>query len=530
MSTIDIIIVFLYLGVVLFIGFWVGKGNKTQEDYFVAGRSMGWIPVALSVAATTISANGFIGNPGRASVEGIQSIMQTITTPLACFIAASITVPVFYQLKISSIYEYMEMRFGKYSRNLAVLQFYINSLIQTSSMVFIPALIIQMITGWELNLIVPIIVLCTIVYTIAGGIKAVIWTDAIQMVVMWGGMIAVLIAAVSKTGLGLSGAVQLAADAGKYDAFIFTTDLTKTNGFLAAIFGVFMWTRYYCFDQVQMQRILTSKSIKGIKRSLLSSSIIINVMVMILLFVGTILFTFYNGRTFASQNEVMIDFILNNLPVGIVGLVVSATFAAAMSSVDSLLNSMTTVFTKDIYEIYIAKEKNKTLTLKQTMVISMVLGVIIILIVIFGFNGTVKSVLDVVGKYISYFSGPALGAFSLAIFTKKANDKGTALGFLVGFVSGYYIAITLKTSWLVNPAIGCFITVVFGLIFSNIFKSDKTEDEIEQYTAKGLRSKLLKENRTTEDGISLLPFSVDKYAIGMLVFFFAQYVFLAMIR
>lgn len=255
-----------------------------------------------------------------------------------------------------------------------------------------------------------------------------------------------------------------------------------------------------------------------------------NLMYFLFLFVGGILFVFYQGQPFETSNEIMIGFILNELPVGVVGLIVAAVFAAAMSSVDSLLNSMTTVFTKDIYEKYVAKEKKQESSLKMTMTISAVLGVIIIFIVIVGFGGTVKSVIDVVGGYISYFAGPALGAFLLAIFTKKANDKGTGTGFLIGFVLGYIIAKTYGTSWLVNPAIGCTITFVCGYILSCVFKSNKSQESIEPYTVRGLKAKLMAEGKDNEDGVSVLPFKVDKYAVSLLVIFLAQYVILAIIR
>lgn len=533
MSMIDGIIVIIYLVAMMAIGFVVGKGNKTQEDYFLGGRSMPWLPVALSVAATTISANGFIGNPGRAYSEGIISYMQNATIPLACFIAAYITAPMFYHLRVSSLYEYMEMRMGRISRLLTVCQFFINSLLQVSSMVFIPALMLQMVTGWSLNVVVPIIVLCAIVYTIAGGIKAVIWTDAIQMIIMWGGLIFIFFNIVQGTGLGFSGTLAEAAAAGKFDCFDFTTDLTVTNSFLASCLGIFMWTRYFCFDQAQMQRVLTSKSMLGLKKSFFSGAVVMNVMTFIMLFLGALLFVYYdNGaRQFETANEIMINFILNDLPVGVVGLVVAAVFAAAMSSVDSLLNSMTTVFTKDIYEQYFTKSKEKTtLTLKQTMYVSLGLGIVIIFIVILGFSGTVKSVLDVVGTYISYFGGPALGSFLLAMLTRKANDKGTAIGFLAGLVLGFAIATTYSISWLITPAIGCIITMVVGYALSFVFKSNKTEEEIEPLTLMGMRKQLIAKNKIMEDGVSVIPFKMDKYCVALLVLFFAQYVFLAFIR
>ncbi len=525
MSTIDAIIVVVYLAAMMFVGYFVGKDNESQEDYFLAGRSMHWLPVMLSISATMISANSFVGGPGWAYTDGIRPFVQNITVPLACFFAIWFAVPVFYHLRLSSVYEYMEKRMGGgWTRNLAVAQFFINALIQVSSMVFIPSLIIQTITGWNLSVIVTLVVLCAIIYTIMGGIKAVIWTDAIQMVVLWTGIIIILVTAFQSTGLSVTDTLAVAAEAGHYQLFDFSTDITVTNTFLASCFGIFMWTRYFCFDQAQIQRILTSSSVRGIKRSFLTSSIMMNVMFLLMLFVGTILFVYYGGKEFATSNEIMIGFILNDLPVGILGLIIAAVFAAAMSSVDSLLNSMTTVFTKDIYEKYFAKEKNVALSLRDTMIVTCVLGVFVIAIVILGFSDSVSSVLNMVGRYVSYFSGPALGSFLLAMFTKKANDKGTFVGFLFGFGIGFYIATTYGISWLINPFIGCTLTVIFGLIFSSIIPASKEGAEAEKYTAKGIRQSIIDSGKTSEDGVSLLPFSIDKYGIGILVFFILQYV------
>ena len=246
-----------------------------------------------------------------------------------------------------------------------------------------------------------------------------------------------------------------------------------------------------------------------------------NVLYFFMLLVGIFLWRFYNGIEFENSNQVMIGFILNEMPLVITGLIIAGTFAAAMSSVDSLLNSMTTVFIKDIYEKYFYKGKEEV-SLRVTMIISSLFGVVIIFIVIFAFGGTVKSVLDTVGMYISYFTGPACAAFLLAMFTKKANDKGVALGFVIGFASSYFLIRSLGTFWLWNPAIGCFITLVLGYVFSLLIKADKPEESILEYTAFGMRKKLLEEGTIEEDGVSIVPFKLDKYGIIILCFFILQ--------
>lgn len=529
-STIDSMIIVIYILGMLVVGYYVGKDNETSEDFFLAGRSMPWLPISLSVAATMISANSFIGAPGWAYGSGLAPFMVNITVPLAIFFAFFASTPVIYELKVTSVYEYMEYRLGPISRLLTVGQFFINSLIQVSSMVFIPALILQTITGWSLQVIVPLIVTAAIIYTILGGIKAVIWTDVVQTIIVWGGMILVVFMAISKMDMGLFETLGQAKAAGKFEVFDFAFSLNKTNAFWASLIGgTVMWVRYFSFDQAQIQRILTASSMKGVKKSFLSSAFIMNIMYFITLAIGLILWVFYGGKAFDSSNGIMIGFILEELPIGTVGLIIAGAFAAAMSSVDSLLNSLTTVFIKDIYEKYFFKGEGEV-SLKLTTTISAVFGLIIIFFVILGFGGTVKSVLDVVGKYISYFSGPACGAFLLAMFTKKANDKGVAVGFIISMILTYTIAKGVGTSWLWNPAIGATLSVTIGYLASMVLPATKQEEDIVQYTAQGMRAKLIAEGRTEEDGVSILPFTMDKYAKIALIFFLSQYVFLALIN
>ena len=257
-SAIDITIVIVYLLIMLGVGYLSGKNNKTQDDYFLAGHSMPWIPVALSVAATMISANGFIGGPGWAYTSGMAPVMVNITVPLAVCFALSITTPVFYRMKVTSVYEYMGKRMGKYTRALTILQFFINSIIQISSMIYIPVLIFQKITGISFYVLVPFVVITALLYTLMGGIKAVIWTDSIQMIVVIGSVILIMYMAVKGCGLSLLDTLSVAKESGRLNTLDFSMDITKENTFWASLIGgSVMWIRYFCFDQSQVQRVLT---------------------------------------------------------------------------------------------------------------------------------------------------------------------------------------------------------------------------------------------------------------------------------
>lgn len=528
-SAIDTFIIIVYILGVLVLGWHLGKSNESSDDYYLASRSMRWLPVALSVAASMISANGFIGGPGWAYSAGIKPFMVNIGVPLAIVFVMLTSVPLFYNLRLTTVYEYVELRLGVKTRVIAVIGFLANSIIQVSSMIFVPALFLNTLTGWDIWILIPLVVLTSISYTLIGGIKADIWTDVVQFIIMWFALIFIIILILNGIGLGLFDTLNLAKEAGKLNALDFTLNLSDTNAFWATLIGgTFMWIRYFGFDQVQVQRILTSKSIKGVKRSFVTSAVLMNAMYFIFMIVGVLLFEFYHGRTFESENGIMIDFITNYLPVGVVGVVIAGLFAAAMSSIDSLLNSMSAVFVRDIYERFFAKDKGKT-TLKQSVMISAIWAIVIMFFTFIGFIGSTRSVLAVVGSYIAYISGPMCGVFFLALFTKKANDNGVVAGIIVGFAATLFIGITYSVSWIWLPAIGLILTFLSGYVSSLVLPTGKSIDSIRPYTVLGQRRQIIESGQTKENGVSILPLQIDRYILIGFVFFLLQYALLAWI-
>lgn len=164
------------------------------------------------------------------------------------------------------------------------------------------------------------------------------------------------------------------------------------------------------------------------------------------------------------------------------------------------------------------------------MLITVVIGILMTLVILIGFNGSVQSILALVGSYISYFAGPAAGAFILAMFTKRANDKGTAIGIVAGFILGFLVSKSFQVNWLWNPIIGAIITLIFGYIISVLIGKTKKDEELLEYTAMGIRKKLIKEGKEKENGISILPFSFGKSEIIVFSFFILQYVLLYFIQ
>ena len=327
MSIIDLGIIVIYLGGLLYMGVRLGRGNETQEDYFVAGRSMGWMPVALSIAATTISGNGLIGGPGWSYQSGMKAFMLNASIPLVLAIVCCWFLPFLYHIRVTSCYEYLQKRFGEKSRILGAAGFLVTALIQVSSMVYIPSLIISQLTGWDIRFILVLIVIISTGYTLLGGIKAVIWTDAIQMAVVWGGLFAIVFLALQNLDIGFWDTIQVAREAGKLTALDFSLSLEAENGFFVTLLGGgILWMQYYMADQSQVQRMFAAKSVKVVKRSLLTSGILMNTMYFLFMIIGFIMFSVYNGQVFKNTNQVMIQFIADQVPVGVMGCIYCRNF------------------------------------------------------------------------------------------------------------------------------------------------------------------------------------------------------------
>lgn len=529
MSVIDFIIIVIYLGVLLGLGARLNKKNETQDDYFIAGRSMAWLPVALSVAATTISGNGLIGGPGWSYQSGLRAFMQNASIPLVLAIVCSCFLPFLYHIRITSCYEYLQKRFGAVSRTLGAGGFLITALIQVSSMVYIPSLIISQLTGWNIKVVLVIIVIVSTIYTLLGGIKAVIWTDVIQMVVVWGSLIAIVILALRSLDINFGDTIQAAREAGKLNALNFSTDLKVENGFWVTLLGGgIMWMQYYTSDQSQVQRLFAAKSVKEVKRSLLTSGILMNTMYFLFMIIGLIMYSVFQGRAFENTNQVMIQFIADQIPIGVMGCVIAGIFAAAMSSVDSLLNSMATVFIKDIYEKWILKGK-KSASLEISKYFTLAMAGLVVLFAAFGFANTTASILAVVGSYISYLCGAILGMFLLGMLTKKANDFGVSIGFAAGVLGTIILSKVYPVNYLWYNVTGLVITMIVGYLVS-LLKPEGKRLQVEQYTLLGCRKEIRIRSKQDESLLEEMPCRLDKYTGGLIMFFVIQYIILGIFK
>ena len=479
--------------------------------------------MACSIAVSTISANGFVGGPGWCYTSGMIAVMNQFMIPIVLVVACNYVVPFMYNLKVTSCYEYIEKRFGTKTHLLSTIGYLAAAAALLSGFVYIPSLFVQKVTGWSLVVIVPIIVVVVILYTMAGGLKAVVWTDAVQIVVLWGGLFGVIWFGLSMQGLTFADVFNNARESGMLNALDFSADLGLENGFWVAVFGgAAMWLQYFAADQTQLQRMIAAKSIRSVKTSIVTGGIMTNVLYFLFMIVGLILISFYGGRTFESSNDVMIIYILEEIPAGLLGLIIAAVFAAAMSSIDSVLNSMTTVFIKDIYEKHISKDGREA-SVKLSTAFTGLFGVITIIIVLLGFSGTTSSVLATVGSYAGYVAGSLLSVFLLAMFTEKANDLGTAIGFIAGLAVTCAVSFT-SVNWLWYYLVGAVVSYVVGYVASCFV--GKNKEGVHELTIRGQREAMIAKGTTEEGGVSLLPGKMDKYAWILIGFFVIQVIVL----
>lgn len=485
MSLVDWIVVGVYFIFTIGLGIFVGNKTNNTSDFFSGGKSFKWWAIGLSVMATQISAITFIGAPGWAYEDGLKPLVLNLNIPIVMWYLGGTFIPFFYNLGIVSIYEYIENRFGKTMRVFLVITYILKMLLVIGSIVYIPSLLLSRITGMSITITILLIVVVSIFYTALGGIQTVIWTDVFQMVALWIGIIISIITALKLTPYSFKEILDIARVNDKLISLDFNYSMRVANTFWAGIIGGgILHLAYFGVDQTQVQRVLTAKSIKNAKYSLWFSGVFSVIQMFLFLLIGIILYVFYNGKEFVNLNDVYIKFALENIPKGYLGVIISAIFAATMSSIDSSLNSMTTVFIKDIYNPYLLKKDSKISEMNLTKIITVVFGVLIAYCAL-NMSNSNSSILETISKYGSYLLGATLGVFVLGMFTVKANEKGVCLGFLLGIIGTSFISSYFQIFWMWNNLVGFLISLVVGYLCSN----STIDERMKNYknTIKGLK-------------------------------------------
>lgn len=498
------------------VGIYFSLKNKSSDQFTKgSGAIPGWA-IGLSLYATFLSSNTFLGVPGKAFGGNWNAFVFSISMPFAAIIAAKLFVPFYRKTQEISAYTHLEHRFGLWARTYAVACFILTQLARMGSIFFGIALSLQALTGYDMQSIMIVVGSCIVAYTVLGGLEAVIWTEVVQAVLLTMGALSVLFILVMKIPGGVAEIVDIGMQHNKFSLGSFSPDFTTSTFWVILLYGFFINLNNFGIDQNYIQRYHTAKTEKEATKSLWIC-VAMYVPVSLLFFViGSCLFAYYqihpqmldvvklqtvterfplanseahfglaqNLKPADYGDKVMPWFMVRQVPTGLVGLIISAIMSAAMSTISSGMNSSATVFSIDIYKRYFRPDLNEKGFIRLLHIATAV----------FGFGGMAvgvsligtKSVLDVWWQLSGIFAGGMLGLFLLGIISRQTKNHtamlATAIGVLVILWMSLSGKLTDDLAYLKNPfdnnmviVIGTLTIFLTGIIITKIKKPTTTK-------------------------------------------------------
>ncbi|WP_347838456.1 sodium:solute symporter [uncultured Draconibacterium sp.] len=415
--------------------------NKTAAQFTTGGGKLpAWV-VGMSIFATFVSSISFLALPGKAYSSNWNALVFSFAIPIASILAVKFFVPLYRSMNSVSAYNFLEIRFGAWARIYASLCYILTQLMRTGAILLLLALPLNAMFGWNIKTIIVVTGIAVTLYSMLGGIQAVIWTDAIQGIILIAG--ALLCAGLLTFSMpeGPTQVFEIAAASNKFSLGSFGASLSESTFWVVLIYSLFINLQNFGIDQNFVQRYMTTSSTKKARFSTLFGSLLYLPVSLVFFYIGTALYAYYSAQphllpaelsTTGAGDKIFPFFIVNALPTGITGLLIAAIFAAGMSTVSTSVNSTATIFLSDYYKRYInhnPSEKSSMRVLHIASVIFGILGVLISLTLV-----GVESVLDAWWSLASIFSGGMLGLFLLAFMSKKVRNIDAAIGVVLGVV------------------------------------------------------------------------------------------------
>ena len=483
----DAAIVIAYLAALATVGVYFSRRQTTLDEYFVARRSMAWLPVGLSLMAALNSGIDYLMQPSATIRFGVVLLAGTSSWIFLYPWVSRVTLPFYRQLNLYTAYEFLEARFDLRVRTLAAAIFIIWRLGWMATAIYVPCLAINAATGGRADLTPMILVLGALVtlYTMLGGIQAVIWNDVIQFCVMFGGLAATIWIVQAHVPGGVPEIWRAARDAGKlslpaaipggstgaWDSvrLFFMQPMSVAAMVITMVCGRMA---SYTSDQVMVQRFQTTKSTADARRAYLINAAGDVLWMVGLSFVGFALFAYFTHHPLPVEyatDKILPYFMSQAFPTGAVGLVIAAILAASLSSVDSAINSCTSVVVVDLYNRFAfgpgtdraASPEHATAHVRVSRVATVCLGAAGTLLAM---NvSRIGTLLEIWSKVINAFSGPLFGIYLLAMFSRKATSGAVLIAGLAGSLASYYVAYHSAIGFLWPSTFGLAATVATGV-------------------------------------------------------------------
>lgn len=477
-SGIDWAVIIAYLLGMVGLSVWLGRGQSSTDDYYVGGRNLPWWAVGISTMATQSSANSFLGIPAYVALKeggGLTWLQYELAVPLAMIVVMVVLIPFFRRLELISVYEYLEMRFGRSVRLFLSGVFLISRGLATGVGVYAAAIVLAVCLGIPVWATILLIGIVTIIYDTIGGMAAVVWSDVIQMGVLLLGLVACIYYAADTVG-GLA-AVMESLPAERWHAFDPGTGLGDGAkapfwGFLLG--GFFLYASYYGVDQSQAQRELSAPTLADTKRSLVFNGLARFPMTILYIVLGIAC-----GAVYAAEPELRAavdahgnpdylvpEYILRMLPEGLRAVLIASILAAAMSSLDSALNSLSAATMRDFVESRTELSGDRLLRLGK--IVTVIWGVLITAAAFVAGSGA-QTVVEKINALGATFYGPILAAFLMGILSRRS----TARGIISGVVAGIAVNLVLKYAtptlfWMWWNLSGLVVSVLVTIVVSRL--------------------------------------------------------------
>lgn len=485
----------IYLLASVLIGVLFVKEQHTMKDFFLAGRSMGSVVVAISVMAAMFSGISYIGGPAEVFQNGAAFGWVLFSFFIATPVTTIFILPFFYRTRFITAYHYLEERFSLPVRLLGSGLFILRVLLWLGAATYAPAMALEQATGLPLEFSILVTGVLTTLYTMMGGMKAVIWTDVMQFGVLFGGQVAIVCVALGKIPGGMGEVIEVAKTHGQ-SAPAASLDPTLPYTWASILIGgAVLNLVQMATDQVAVQRYMTARDVKTAQRGLWYKLILTIPVLGLFYGTGCVLRAFYNHvpdpvatGAISKSDQILPWFVMHELPTGMAGILIAAIFAASMSTISAGLNSLASATLVDFQQ----RLTQKPLPTDSRQIIharlwtffygSMVVALAFIV-------SRLGSLVEATNTVIGLVGGPILGMFLCGIFICRVSAKGILIGTVIGFAVSLVVALwrgeqggqVVKVSFLWYTTVGCFVTIFIAWLLS-FFIPGKPAQELEGLT------------------------------------------------
>lgn len=470
-GALDLAILLIYLAGVVALGLLIGRGTRSFNDYIVGGRGAPWWLILCSIVATETSTVTFLSIPAFAFSRDLTWLQVAFGFVIGRFIVAFLFLPQYFEGKLYTAYEVLDRRFGGATKQVASALFIATRSLADGLRLFLSAIVLQEMTGIPLPWAVAAIGATTILYTFFGGIRAVLWTDLMQFAVYMGGAAIALVLLVGRLPGGFEQLLAIGGEAGRLQIFDTRLDWSEAYGLWAGLFGgIFVTLGSHGVDQMLVQRYLCAKSLGDARRAVWMSGIVVWLQFAFFLIIGVGLYGFYQlfppETAFERADRVFARFILDEMPAGVVGVLLGAIFAAAMSTLSSSLNSCATAAVNDLY--LPGREVSAERKLAVTRRLTVAFGLVQVAVGIGG-QWLDASVVGSILGVASFTAGIVLGVFFLGIFTRRVGQRAALAGLVVGLTGMTWIFFATDLAWPWYALVGSAGTFAVGLAASYLW-------------------------------------------------------------